>query len=242
MKNMEEIEQLIENDGFITLPKQTIDVMYGDEHLSEENDILATVRVDSCFVEFCDTSKTFPSLTDIPFVSELIKRGFKTNIMLIEGLPESFRTADQVRKLVYDHLTDIKGEAPFNTEVDDYIKRRLISDAFPHYSRYIVVDMDTMVRWLMTPTEWDALHDIFPKSVPMSQVVNEVCESLQKDDVYNTARHLIDITDVDRKVLATIDVDNKYIEISLGCSDTVFKISTIKELIVNGYHCNYQIP
>ena len=60
--------------------------------------------------------------------------------------------------------------------------------------------------------------------------------------MYNAAKHLVLVNDIDGKKLATIDVDNKCIEISLGCSDTVFKIPTIKELIGNGYQYNYQPP
>lgn len=239
MKTMKDIKQLVEKDGFIPLSQQTIDVMYGDDH-DEDADRFATIHVDSSFVEFHRQSKTFQSLTDIPFVSELIKQGFRTNVMLVESLPESFKTAAQVREMVRERLSVAVGNLPSNEAIDAYIQNRLIADDVPYYKHYQVMDINTSVRWLMTPDEWDALHGIFPVSVPTSQVVDEICTSLKKDGTYHTVKHPIDVYDENVKLLAIINVDEKYIEFKIGCYSKAINIPTIKELIFNGYRSNYQ--
>lgn len=133
------------------------------EVIGKDGDIFARVYVETEYIRFENIPKDVTSLGDIPWVADLIKLGFRSNIMIIEENPESFRTADDVVNSVIMYVVrkytrdDGLTEAEITELTMRYIRKVILVDIKLN-NIYMVGDIPTNTRWLMTTEEWELLQ------------------------------------------------------------------------------------
>lgn len=160
---VEKIRQIInliknkaEDDDYYVRQPIILEIMDKDGHS------FAMVFVETNYVRFSMIPEGVTSLADIAWVADLIKLGFRSNIMMIEARPESFKTAEEVRGVIkslndkqvnYDHISDIT----WNRHIRFYISRYLHNVDTDNNNLCVILDSKSGARWLMTPEEWKLL-------------------------------------------------------------------------------------